>query len=277
MKLLSFLIVIFVIYLWLIKPNSNVRKQQMKPFEEVYLTHRGFYDNIAIPENSIPAFKKTVRNHLGTELDVQLTIDHKLVVFHDDSLERVCGVDKKLIDCSYEELMGYRLLSSEEKIPLFEEVLKVLDKDTPLIVEIKPNRCAYEACEETIRILKNYDIRYTMESFDPRVVKYLKDKHPEIIRGQLAYNMFGNKDNHLSAPLKLIGTCMLLNFITKPDYIAYDVKSRYNPSFMICSLFYKTECVAWTVQNENDLAYARRYCSQIIFDSFIPSDLTVHE
>ena len=277
MKVLLFLITLLLLYLFLIKPNGNSRKKEMRPFEEVYLTHRGFYDNITLPENSLPAFKKTVRNHMGTELDVQLTADHKLVVFHDDDLKRVCGVDKKLIDCSYEELMGYRLLDTEETIPLFTEVLDVLTKDTPLIVEIKPNRTAYEACEEAIRILKDYNIRFTMESFDPRVVKYLKDHHPEIIRGQLAYDMLKNKQSPLSIPLKLIGTCLLLNFITKPDYIAYDVHSRYNPSFMICSLFYKTECVAWTVRNENDLSYARKYYRQIIFDSFVPSDVTVRD
>ena len=272
---MKIIFILILIYLFLIKPNNNSRKAEMRPFEEVYLTHRGFFNNIDIPENSIPAFKKTARNHMGSELDVQLTSDHKLVVFHDDDLGRVCGADKKLIDCTYEELLGYHLLSTEEKIPLFEEVLDVLNPDTPLIVEIKSNPAAYEAVEEALKILSRYQIPFTMESFDPRIVRYLKVHHPEIIRGQLAYNMLKNKDSHLNVFLKAIATYMLSNFYTKPDYIAYHVHSRYNLSFMICSLVYKTECVAWTVKNEDDLAFARKYYQQIIFDSFIPSDVSV--
>lgn len=272
---MKIILLLIIIYLFLIKPNNNSRKAKMKPFEEVYLTHRGFFNNVDIPENSLPAFRKTARNHMGSELDVQLTSDHKLVVFHDDDLNRVCGVDKKLIDCTYEELQSYRLLSTEERIPLFEEVLEVLNPDTPLIVEIKTNRTAYDAVEEALKILSRYQIPFTMESFDPRIVRYLKVNHPEIVRGQLAYNIFGNKESTLSFFLKLIGTYMLSNFYTKPDYVAYDVHSPYNLSFMICSRIFKTECVAWTVKNEDDLAYARKYYQQIIFDSFIPSDVSV--
>ncbi|MBR4471489.1 MAG: hypothetical protein IKS54_09305 [Erysipelotrichaceae bacterium] len=272
---MKIILLLIIIYLFLIKPNNNSRKAKMKPFEEVYLTHRGFFNNVDIPENSLPAFRKTARNHMGSELDVQLTSDHKLVVFHDDDLKRVCGVDKKLIDCTYEELQSYRLLSTEERIPLFEEVLKVLNPDTPLIVEIKTNRTAYDAVEEALKILSRYQIPFTMESFDPRIVRYLKINHPEIVRGQLAYNIFGNKESTLSFFLKLIGTYMLSNFYTKPDYVAYDVHSPYNLSFMICSRIFKTECVAWTVKNEDDLAYARKYYQQIIFDSFVPSDVSV--
>ena len=269
-----FIILIPVIYLILIKPGRQTRKARMKPFEEVYITHRGFYDNEGIPENSLPAFRKTVRNGMGTELDVQLTKDGRLVVFHDHSLKRVCGIDKVLTDCTYEELQQYPLLNTEERIPLFEDVLKVLKPDTPLIIEIKPEGDAIRTCEETVQLMKNYDYTYIIESFNPLVVRYLKNRHPEIIRGQLAYNMLDDKENKYSFIIKFACTNMLTNILTKPDFIAYHVHSPYNLSFMICSKIFRAECVAWTVQNEKDLAYARKYYQQVIFDSFIPSDVT---
>ncbi len=49
----------------------------------------------------------------------------------------MCGFDKKLTECSYDELKHYRLAKSDEKIPLFDEVLKVIDGKVPLIVEVK--------------------------------------------------------------------------------------------------------------------------------------------
>ncbi len=50
--------------------------------------HRGLYDNINYPENSLISFKKAVENGFAIELDVHLTKDEKLVVVHDSSLMR---------------------------------------------------------------------------------------------------------------------------------------------------------------------------------------------
>ena len=266
-------IIIILVYLYMIMPNLDKdRIASMSSFEKVYLTHRGFFNNKDIPENSIKAFKGTVANGYGTELDVQLTTDNKLVVFHDESLKRMCGVDKKLTDCSYDELLQYNLLDTDEKIPLFEDVLNVLEEDTPLIIEIKPEGDAEKTCELTVQLMKNYKRNFTMESFNPKVVLYLKKNHPEIIRGQLAYDMFPDEESKSSFFIKFICTNYLLNFLTKPDYCAYDVNNMKGLSFQIISRIYKAECVAWTVKSEEMLSEANKYYQQIIFDSFVPKE-----
>ena len=56
--------------------------------------HRGLHKiDKSIPENSLPAFEAAARIGYGVELDVHLTRDDELVVFHDDDLKRVCGVE----------------------------------------------------------------------------------------------------------------------------------------------------------------------------------------
>ena len=277
MKIILFVIVLMILYLWMIKPRRQDRREMMKPFEAVYLTHRGFFNNTDVPEKSLPAFEKTVRNGLGMELDVQLTTDDKLVVFHGRSLKRMCGIDKDLTDCSYEELQQYRLLDTDCRIPLFEDVLNMLKPDTPLIIEIKPEGDAIRTCEETVKLMKNYDRLYVMESFNPAVVRYLRTHHPEIIRGQLAYNMFRDEENKNPFMIGFICTNLLGNVLTRPDFIAYDVQSKNILSFLLCSRLFKAECVAWTVKNEDDLKYAHKYYQQIIFDTFVPSDISVRD
>ena len=131
------LIVFILLYLFLIFPNIS-RKEALKPYTERYVAHRGLFNNKDVPENSLKAFRKAVESGYGIELDVQLTTDDRLVVFHDVSLYRMTGIDKNLTDCSYEELLTYHLLDTDEKIPLFSDVLKVLQPDTRLIIEIKP-------------------------------------------------------------------------------------------------------------------------------------------
>ena len=113
------MLLIFAGYLFLIKPDTK-RKEWAKPYEEKGVAHRGLFDkSLGIPENSLAAFQRAVEKNYGVELDVQLTKDNRLVVFHDEDLFRMCGVKKKVRDCTWEELCQYTLQGTEEKIPLF--------------------------------------------------------------------------------------------------------------------------------------------------------------
>lgn len=264
------LIGLVVLYFLMIRPNlKRDRIERMKSFEKVMITHRGFFDNDKIPENSLKAFEKTVLNGYGTELDVQLTLDNKLVVFHDVSLKRMCGIDKKLTDCTYKELSEYKLLNTEERIPLFKDVLDVLKEDTPLIVEIKPEGRALETLDYTVELLKEYKRNYTIESFNPYVVYRLKKKYPEIIRGILTYNYLKNKEKDRIF-LHFICTYLLFNFLIKPDYVAEDINNIKNLSFKIISKIYNGECVAWTLKSQADYQRVNGYYKQFIFDSYVP-------
>ena len=77
-----------------------------------YAYHRGFYDNRKIPENSLLAFKKCLEEKMPIELDLHLLKDGNIVVFHDDNLKRMTGLDKKLKDCTYEDIKDLKLLAS---------------------------------------------------------------------------------------------------------------------------------------------------------------------
>lgn len=102
------------------------RKARMQAFERQYIAHRGFHDNRSeCPENSLPAFERAIQMGYGIELDVQLTKDGVPVVFHDWDLKRAAGVDRKIRDCTFEELQSYRLFGSSQTIPAFEAVLEL--------------------------------------------------------------------------------------------------------------------------------------------------------
>ena len=88
--------------------------------------HRGLFDpGEGIPENSMPAFERAVLCGYPIELDVQVTKDNKIVVFHDYTLGRMCGIDLPLETKTYEELQKLSLQNTGEKIPLFSDVLDV--------------------------------------------------------------------------------------------------------------------------------------------------------
>ena len=271
MNILIIIGLIVAVYLLLIFPNLS-RKDALLPYHKKLICHRGLFNNEDVPENSLTAFRKAVENGYGIELDVQITSDDKLVVFHDDDLYRMTGVHRILNDCTFEELQQYPLLDTKETIPLFSEVIKLLKPDTPLIIEIKEERRYAQVTKETVAMMKDYDGLYNMESFNPLVVKWLRDNAPQIIRGQLSYNYLEDPNSHLSIFMKFILTNLLLNIFTRPDYVAYDYNGRNNLSFQIISRLYKGECVAWTIKSQDQLETARKYYRTFIFDSFIPKD-----
>lgn len=268
MFLCIFVVVLVITYLLCIKPNKN-RAERMKPFEEVYIAHRGLFDQKLAPENSLESFKRAVGAGYGIELDVQLTSDGKLVVFHDESLKRMCGVDLKLWNCSYSELGQYYLSGSSEKIPTFDNVLKIINGKVPLVIEIKTTGDCIKTAEALSKSMKNYSGVYCIESFDPRVLHWYRKHFPQVLRGQLSTNYWFS---NLKKPfyMKVVMTNLLTNFYTKPDFIAYNYKYAHQLSLQICRNFYHTELVAWTIQSPEALKQAEGTFRVFIFDSFLP-------
>ena len=160
---------------------------------KVYYAHRGLYDNISdAPENSLAAFQKAVDAGYGIELDVQMTADGKVVVVHDFNLKRISGVDKEIDQCTYEELQEYPIYGSDQRVPLFEDVLKAVDGKVPLIVELKYKEGS-KICEKAQEILNSYTGIYCIESFHPQVLVWYRKNYPHICRGQLSMNFEKDK------------------------------------------------------------------------------------
>lgn len=207
----------------LLAPGHAGRKQKA-PFRGKNYAHRGLHsEDRSIPENSMPAFLKAAEKGYGIELDVQLSRDGQVVVFHDDTLNRVCGVDSRVDEKDYSELSEMSLCGTEYRIPLFSQVLEAVAGRSTLIVELKTGRRNRELCEKTCRLLRDYEGSYCIESFDPTIVAWFRRHAPEIIRGQLAMpcREYNNKK-----PLPfLLGNC-LLNVIARPHFIAYKIGKR---------------------------------------------------
>lgn len=244
----------------------------MTPFTGSFVAHRGFFDNESeAPENSIAAFKRAVEAGFAVEMDVQLTSDGKLVVFHDMNLKRMCGVDRILYECTYEELLQYRLADSQEQIPLFSEVLSVIGGKVPMVIEIKgehqPEIIAAHLDEE----MKGYRGVYCIESFRPKVLMWYRKHHPEVIRGQLSTDVFRDKEGKRLNPIvKFVGTNMMCNFLAKPDFIAYNHKHVGQPAFWLCCWMFPVMRFAWTIKDQRELGKARKYFHVFIFDGFNP-------
>ena len=214
------------------------------------------------------AFKKAVDAGFGMEMDIQLTKDGQMVVFHDFSLKRMCGVEGKVCEYTFEELQQFSLLKSEEKIPLFTEVLKLVDGKVPLIIEYKIETPDASVCEVGNEILKDYKGVYCIESFNPFGVHWYKKHRKDVVRGQLSEEFL--KNGSPKTPVYFIVAKLLTNFWTKPDFIAYNALNYKNWSRRICRNLYGNLAVTWTIKSQEQLDEMRKYFDMFIFDSFVP-------
>ena len=234
------------------------------------IAHRGLHD-ANNPENSMGAFRAAIACGFPIEMDVRLSKDGKMVVFHDDSLHRMTGANLLVKDCSYEDLSVLRLDGSQERIPLFSDFLKEIDGKVPLLIEIKnmPSVNTKDFIGLFAQLIKDYQGEYVVQSFQPFYVKAFKKLRPDIAVGVLA-SAGATKADFGGSPLWRIKSHMLenmsLNKRVKPEFISY----RFNDYPNKATEAFQGAKLAWTIRSPEDEAYARQYADNIIFENYLP-------
>ena len=263
------LTVLLGMWLFLIAPGRSSRAARA-PFEGRAFAHRGLYElDQSIPENSLPAFQRAVENGYGAELDVQRTKDGQIVVFHDDSMQRACGVDRPIRDFTYEELQQFPLFGTQERIPLFSDVLRIFNGKQPLIVELKYGPDTDLLCEATRQMLDAYPGPACVESFHPAMVRWFWKHDPKRLRGQLSEAACFSK-KHLSLPLAFMMSRLLTNFLTRPQFIAYRVGPK--PLSVRVSEGVGAMKVLWTAREPEQHARRMKENHAVIFEGYRPEE-----
>ncbi|MGI5877652.1 MAG: glycerophosphodiester phosphodiesterase family protein [Christensenellales bacterium] len=230
-----------------------------------HYAHRGLHSrDRTVPENSLAAFAAAADAGYGMELDIQLSADGQVVVFHDGDLRRVCGVDRRVDECTLDELREYALHGTQQRIPLFSEMLSLIDGRVPLIVELKNVRDRDALCEKTAAILDRYEGPYCIESFHPGIVSWFRKNRPGVVRGQLSAGMRSFRS--LPWYQRPLLSLMLTHVSTRPHFVAYrheDARGHLGLRFF---RLLGGRLVAWTVRSEADAAYCDTRFDTMIFE-----------
>lgn len=240
-------------------------KQEYKWLTDTFVAHRGLFNNVDIPENSLPAFVRARENNFGIEMDVQMSSDGVLVVFHDDSLKRMTGADGLVCEKTFEELRQLRLLDTDCQIPTFEDFLQAAG-GVNLVVEIKTHKNIGELEQKVVNALANYQGNYCIESFNPYIVRWFKVHAPHIIRGQLATDLKNTKMAKWKVwMLKHLKLCKW----NGSQFIAYD--AEYITKVKAVKRFgKKIPVLCWTIKSQEQYDSLKEHFDNIIFDSFAP-------
>jgi glycerophosphoryl diester phosphodiesterase len=231
------------------------------------IAHRGLHDAAAgRPENSLPAFLAARESGYPVELDVRLSADGKVVVVHDDRLERLTGVDVAVAGSSLASLQSLRLLGTGTTIPTLAEVLALLEGRVPLLIEIKNSEAPGPLEEALLADLDGYDGPNAVQSFNPLSLAWFRERAPGIPRGQLSGSF---SDTVLDDGLRELLVGLRFNEMTEPAFIAYELGCLPHPAASAARAA-GLPLIAWTVRTPEDLARAREHADNVIFESVLP-------
>ncbi|MBO5879069.1 MAG: glycerophosphodiester phosphodiesterase [Clostridia bacterium] len=267
LTVITLLIVAFAVFLFFIAPSKK-RKAEMREFAKYRYAHRGLHSD-TVAENSLTAFKNAVEKGYGIELDVRLTHDGELVVFHDETLDRVTVAVGKVNEKDYAEICDLKLKNTEDTIPKLSDVLKLVDGKVPLLIELKEASGEYCVTESTLKALEGYEGKYMIESFNPLALGHVKKHAPKVLRGVLSMNFLKEKKYRTTTYFVLQN--FLLNAVARPDFIAYDHNQHKNFMFKFIKKLFRPVTIAWTLrsQESEDLAFAHGFNS-VIFEYYLP-------
>ncbi len=233
----------------------------MSLFKNRFIAHRGLHTNL-IPENSLLSFQKALENNYAIEFDLTITKDEKVVVFHDENLFRLCGINKNIEEVEYSYLKELKLLKSEETIPLFENLLTLVEGKTALIIEIKKHNKIGVLENTVIKLLENYKGKYCICSFDKNILTWFKNNNPHLKRGLI----FESNPKKFEKYNKIL--FLYKYYKTKADFISLDYKLLDSSVYDFCKKN-NLELITWTIKNKEDYENIEKKVNGVIFEKFI--------
>ena len=177
-----------------------------------------------MPENSLAAFRRAVKAGYGVELDVHITADDQLVVFHDDTLGRMVenAPEGRIETFTLAELQALRLAKTDEPIPTLPEELEILAGRVPLVLEVKAGPKNRLLCTLTARALSGYSGPVCIESFDPFILQWFKKHAPDYLRGQLSQPP-KKYPKGTSEAVRFLAGNLLTNMFARPHFVSYRI------------------------------------------------------
>lgn len=233
--------------------------------KDVPVAHRGYHDmNKAVWENTLSSFSRAVEAGFAIECDLQLASDSVPVVFHDHTLERLCGINGDVRERTSQELGLLSVGGTADKIPTLKQMLKRVAGKVPLVIEIKGRPGEDEGfVEAVLEVLEGYEGKVALMSFDHHILKDLKAAGAPYPLGLTAEGAkpedFFRHDEAMHLGL---------------DFISY-FHGHLPNSFVAAQRQSGIPIITWTVRDENARAHTYTHADQMTFEGFDPRETVI--
>ena len=250
----------------------------MKSLISDLIAHRGMHGTYQgaknFPENSLSAFKRALLANYAIELDVHLTKDHQLAVFHDHDTKRLTGKSYNLESTDFSTLKKLTLINSDgvstnQTIPELSDVLDLIHGKVPILIELKTTthsdipffgKTVLTALEKYLKSYRSPKIY--LQSFDPRIVYWIKHHHPKIPIGLLL-----SDDSDLAKKYDFFVNNPLIWRFTKPDFLSVNESMLSRPT--IQKFKTKAPVLCYTIDDEKKLQELKPLTTQFIVEKIL--------
>ncbi len=226
------------------------------------IAHRGYHDlNKTIWENTLSAFSRAVENGFAIECDLQYTADSVPVVFHDDDMQRLCGIKGDVRAKTAGELGLIAIGGTTDKIPTLGQLLRLVKGRVPIVLELKGRRGDDEGfAAAVLETLESYDGPIALMSFDHWLLKDLKELNAPFPVGLTAGGIN-------EAEFAVHDEAMQLGL----DFISYFYRDLPN-SFITKQQSLGRAIITWTVRDQEAVEHTFKYADQMTFEGFDPKE-----
>ena len=235
------------------------------------IAHRALHGG-ALVENTLGAASAAVAANYGIETDLQLSADGEVIVFHDDTFDRLTTASGPVKAKTLAEIKKIAFKGSGEHIPALGELLALVAGRTPLVLELKS---AWDGDERLVarvaKQLESYAGPVAAMSFDPRMVEALRKHAPGLPRGIVAERYYRAEYWNKMPWRHKFALGNLLHFLTtRPHFVAYRVQDLPAMAPLLARHALGMPLLTWTVRTEAERKRARLWASQMIFEGFRP-------
>lgn len=227
------------------------------------IAHRGYHDgNNTCFENSRSAFEAAIGRDFAIELDVRLSADGVVMVFHDDTLDRLTATKGLVAGVDAQGLRDIRLGTSEDTVPTLAEVLEQVAGRVPIVVEMKnspgSNR---ELAVAVASEIASYDGPLAVMSFSHELIEAFRATGSQTPVGLTAEGISAQALAAHEAALPLGLSFVSYNVRALPNRFIDHVRDDLN-----------MPVITWTVRTPEDVEATRTHADQMTFEGFDPDE-----
>jgi glycerophosphoryl diester phosphodiesterase len=234
-------------------PISTAASGTWRQLLQPPVAHRGLWSPKGAPENSLAAFEAAIDGGYGIELDVRLSADGVVMVFHDEGLERMVGRLGRLAAHTADELGAMRLKDTREPVPTLRQVLDAVDGRALILIELKTQPGEEGSLDAAVAaLIDGYGGPFAIIGFNARSHAWWARHRPDILRG-----LDSRDEDRLSEAVE----------IGRPHFLALSVDMLgADPARQAREAGFPV--VAWTVRSEAQAKEIAGLCDNIIFEGF---------
>lgn len=236
------------------------------------IAHRAYHDSASGRiENTLSAVQAAIDHRFAIEVDLQLTADGAVVVFHDDTVDRLLEATGRVDAMSLATLKETPFKRGKDRVPTLAELLTLVAGKVPLVIELKSNWDGNRRLESTVApILAAYDGPAVVMSFDPDSMAVMQWLLPEMPRGIVA-DRYTDLDEWGFLPPRQRFALRNLSAVPRvgASFVSYDLNGlpAFAPSRVRAN---GMPVITWTVRTREQAERAKLYTDQITFEGFDP-------